>query len=139
MEVVTARKKDPKKVAAGVAGAAARKKNHQILLDEMCNMKTALLMEEAPAPTAVAVAVPERLSTGIGGGMRPLIIIGVVGSGALLLLLAALRLSKRRQVARGRAAETMQLKVERHENIQPTAVGLSQKNTPQRCLFTEFK
>ena len=77
MEVVTVRKKDPKKVAAGVAGAAARKKNHQVLLDKMRDMKTALLTGEAPAvpaPTAVVVAVPERLSaeTPAAGSTRPL-------------------------------------------------------------------
>ena len=137
MEVVTARNKDPKKVAAGVAGAAARKKNHQAFLDKIRDAKPALLAgETVPAP----VAAPERLSADVGttaGSMstwRLLIIVGFVGGGALVLLRAALRLSERRQVAR--ATGTMQLKVERQEDIQPTTAGLSH---PQRCLFTEFK
>ena len=126
MEVVTARNKDPKKVAAGVAGAAARKKNHQAFLDKIRDAKPALLAgETVPAP--IVVAVPERLSVGTtAGSMKQLIIMGVVGGG---LLLAALRLSERRQVAR--ATGTMQLKVEKQEDIQPTH--------PQRCPFTEFK
>ena len=118
MEVVTVRKKDPKKVAAGVAGAAARKKNQQAVLAEMRDMKTALLAGEAPI-------VPERLSAAVettAGSMKQLII---VGGGALLLLLVALHLSKQRQ------GGTTQLKVERHEDIQPP--------NPQHCLFTEFK
>ena len=123
MEVVTARNKDPKKVAAGHAGAAARKKNHQAFLDKTRDTKPAILAgETAPAP------VPEQLSVGTTvGSMKQLVIMGVVGGGALLLILAALRLSERRQVATG----IMQLKVEKREDMQPTP--------PQHCLFTEFK
>ena len=122
---MTARNKDPKKVASGVAGAAARKKNHQALLDKIRDTKPAMLAgETVPAP----IAVPRQLSIGTtAGSMKQLVIVGVVGGGALLLILAALRLSERRQVATG----TMQLKVERQEDIQPAH--------PQRCSFTEFK
>ena len=129
MEVVTARNKDPKKVAAGVAGAAARKKNYQALLDKIRDTKPALLTgETVPTP----VAAPDVGTTaGSMSTWRLLIIVGFVGGGALVLLRAALRQT---QVAQAPRAGTMQLKVGRHENIQP--IGLSH---PQRCLFTEFK
>ena len=88
---MTAYKKDPKKFAAGHAGAAARIKNRQ-------------------------VETVEQLSVGTtAGNMR--LIIGVVGVGVLLLILAA---SGQRKVP------TMQLKVEKQEDIPP-------------CLFTDFK
>ena len=120
MEVVTARNKDPKKVAAGYAGAAARKKNHQAFLDKTRDVKPVMLAGEK-APT------PEQISVGTtAGNMRQLIIMGVVGGGALLLILAALR-SGQRQVP----TRVMQLKVEKREDMQPTP--------SQHCLFAEFK
>ena len=99
---MTAYKKDPKKVAAGHAGAAARIKNQQVFLDKKRDAKH--------------VETVEQLSVGTTtGNMR--LIIGVVGVGALLLILAA---SGQRKVP------TMQLKVEKQEDIPP-------------CLFTDFK
>ena len=119
---MTARNKDPKKVAAGYAGAAARKeKKHQEFLDKSRDAKPASLAGET-VPASSVVVVPDVGTT--VGSMKQLII---VGGGVLLLLLAALRLSERRQVATG----TMQLKVERQEDIQPAH--------SQRCLFTVFK
>ena len=112
---MTAYKKDPKKVAAGHAGAAARIKNHQVFLDKKRDAKHVVLAgETAPAPEHVGTV--EQLSVGTtAGNMR--LIMGVVGVGALLLILAA---SGRRKVP------TMQLKVEKQEDIPP-------------CLFTDFK
>ena len=99
---MTAYKKDPKKVAAGYAGAAARIKNQQVFLNKKRDAKH--------------VETVEQLSVGTTtGNMR--LIIGVVGVGALLLILAA---SGQRKVP------TMQLKVEKQEDIPP-------------CLFTDFK
>ena len=104
MEKVTAYKKDPKKVAAGYAGAAARIKNQQVFLNKKRDAKH--------------VETVEQLSVGTTtGNMR--LIIGVVGVGALLLILAALRSGQRK-------VPTMQLKVEKQEDIPP-------------CLFTDFK
>ena len=109
MEKVTAYKKDPKKVAAGHAGAAARIKNQQVFLDKKRDAKHTVLAPEH-------VETVEQLSVGTTtGNMR--LIIGVVGVGALLLILAA---SGQRKVP------TMQLKVEKQEDIPP-------------CLFTDFK
>ena len=106
---MTAYKKDPKKVAAGHAGAAARIKNQQVFLNKKRDAKHAVL-----APKHVETV--EQLSVGTTtGNMR--LIIGVVGVGALLLILAA---SGQRKVP------TMQLKVEKQEDIPP-------------CLFTDFK
>ena len=102
MEKVTAYKKDPKKVAAGYAGAAARIKNQQVFLDKKRDAKHAETVEQLSVGTTT-------------GNMR--LIIGVVGVGALLLILAA---SGQRKVP------TMQLKVEKQEDIPP-------------CLFTDFK
>ena len=101
---MTAYKKDPKKVAAGHAGAAARIKNQQVFLNKKRDAKH--------------VGTVEQLSVGTTtGNMR--LIIGVVGVGALLLILAALRSGQRK-------VPTMQLKVEKQEDIPP-------------CLFTDFK
>ena len=109
MEKVTAYKKDPKKVAAGHAGAAARIKNQQVFLNKKRDAKHAV-----PAPEHVETV--EQLSVGTtAGNMR--LIIGVVGVGVLLLILAALGQRK---------VPTMQLKVEKQEDIPP-------------CLFTDFK
>ena len=106
---MTAYKKDPKKVAAGHAGAAARIKNQQVFLNKKRDAKHAV-----PAPEHVETV--EQLSVGTtAGNMR--LIIGVVGVGVLLLILAA---SGQRKVP------TMQLKVEKQEDIPP-------------CLFTDFK
>ena len=100
---MTAYKKDPKKVAAGHAGAAARKeKNHQVFLDKKRDAKHAETVGQ--------------LSVGTTTG-NMMLIIGVVGVGALLLILAA---SGQRKVP------TMQLKVGKQEDI-PT------------CSFTDFK
>ena len=122
MEVVTARNKDPKKVAAGHAGAAARKKNHQAFLDKTRDAKPVMLAGEK-APTPIVVPVSEQPSVGTtAGSMKQLVIMGVVGGGALLLILAALR---QRQVP----TRVMQLKVEKREDMQPS----------QHCLFAEFK
>ena len=111
MEKVTAYKKDPKKVAAGHAGAAARIKNQQVFLNKKRDAKHAVLAPEH-------VGTVEQLSVGTTtGNMR--LIIGVVGVGALLLILAALRSGQRK-------VPTMQLKVEKQEDIPP-------------CLFTDFK
>ena len=117
---MTARNKDPKKVAAGHAGAAARKKNHQAFLDKTRDAKPVMLAgEKAP----IVVPVPEQPSVGTtAGSMKQLVIMGVVGGGALLLILAA---SGRRQVA----TKVMQLKVEKRDDMQPS----------QHCLFAEFK
>ena len=115
---MTAYEKDPKKVTAGRAGAAARKKkNHQVFLDKKCDAKHVVLAGGiAPAPEHVGTV--EQLSVGTTtGNMR--LIIGVVGVGALLLILAALRSGQRK-------VPTMQLKVEKQEDIPP-------------CLFTDFK
>ena len=106
---MTAYKKDPKKVAAGHAGAAARIKNQQVFLNKKRDAKHAV-----PAPEHVETV--EQLSVGTtAGNMR--LIIGVVGVGVLLLILAALGQRK---------VPTMQLKVEKQEDIPP-------------CLFTDFK
>ena len=106
---MTAYKKDPKKVAAGYAGAAARIKNQQVFLNKKRDAKHAVLAPEH-------VETVEQLSVGTTtGNMR--LIIGVVGVGVLLLILAA---SGQRKVP------TMQLKVEKQEDIPP-------------CLFTDFK
>ena len=117
MEKVTAYEKDPKKVTAGRAGAAARKKNHQVFLDKKRDAKHVVLAgETAPAPEHVGTTAGsmEQLSVGTtAGNMRQLIIMGVVGGGALILILAALR-SGQRQVP------TMQLKVEKREDMQPS-------------------
>ena len=114
---MTAYEKDPKKVTAGRAGAAARKKNHQVFLDKKRDAKHVVLAgETAPAPEHVGTTAGsmEQLSVGTtAGNMRQLIIMGVVGGGALLLILAALR-SGQRQVP------TMQLKVEKREDMQPS-------------------
>ena len=112
---MTAYKKDPKKVAAGHAGAAARIKNQQVFLNKKRDAKHAVLAGgTAPAPEHVETV--EQLSVGTtAGNMR--LIIGVVGVGVLLLILAA---SGQRKVP------TMQLKVEKQEDIPP-------------CLFTDFK
>ena len=108
---MTAYKKDPKKVAAGYAGAAARIKNQQVFLNKKRDAKHAV-----PGPEHVETV--EQLSVGTTtGNMR--LIIGVVGVGALLLILAALRSGQRK-------VPTMQLKVEKQEDIPP-------------CLFTDFK
>ena len=101
---MTAYKKDPKKVAAGYAGAAARIKNQQVFLDKKRDAKHAETVEQLSVGT-----------TSTTGNMR--LIIGVVGVGALLLILAA---SGQRKVP------TMQLKVEKQEDIPP-------------CSFTDFK
>ena len=92
---MTAYKKDPKKVAAGYAGAAARIKNQR-------DAKHAETVEQLSVGTTT-------------GNMR--LIIGVVGVGALLLILAASGQGK---------VPTMQLKVEKQEDIPP-------------CSFTDFK
>ena len=119
MEKVTAYEKDPKKVTAGRAGAAARKKNHQVFLDKKRDAKHVVLAgETAPAPEHVGTTAGsmEQLSVGTtAGNMRQLIIMGVVGGGALLLILAALR-SGQRQVP----TRVMQLKVEKREDMQPS-------------------
>ena len=118
---MTAYKKDPKKVAAGHAGAAARIKNQQVFLNKKRDAKHAVLAgETAPAPEHVGTTAGsmEQLSVGTtAGNMR--LIIGVVGVGVLLLILAALRSGQRK-------VPTMQLKVEKQEDIPP-------------CLFTDFK
>ena len=115
MEKVAAYEKDPKKVTAGRAGAAARKKNHQVFLDKKRDAKHVVLAgETAPAPEHVGTTAGsmEQLSVGTtAGNMRQLIIMGVVGGGALLLILAA---SGQRKVP------TMQLKVEKQEDMQPS-------------------
>ena len=121
---MTARSKDPKKVAAGIAGAAARKKNHQAFLDKTRDAKHVMLAG-APAPDQLSAETAAGSMEHVGttaGGMKQLIIMGVVGGGALLLILTVLR-SERRQVP------TMQLKVEKREDMQPS----------QHCLFTDFK
>ena len=124
MEKVTAYEKDPKKVTAGRAGAAARKKNHQAFLDKTRDAKHAMLAgETATAPEHVGTTAESMKHVGTtAGNMRRLIIMGVVGGGALLLILAA---SGQRQVA----TKVMQLKVEKREDMQPS----------QHCLFAEFK
>ena len=116
---MTAYKKDPKKVAAGHAGAAARIKNQQVFLNKKRDAKHAVLAGEtasAPEHVGTTAGSMEQLSVGTtAGNMR--LIIGVVGVGALLLILAA---SGQRKVP------TMQLKVEKQEDIPP-------------CSFTDFK
>ena len=121
---MTAYEKDPKKVTAGRAGAAARKKNHQAFLDKTRDAKHAMLAgETATAPEHVGTTAESMKHVGTtAGNMRRLIIMGVVGGGALLLILAA---SGQRQVA----TKVMQLKVEKREDMQPS----------QHCLFAEFK
>ena len=121
---MTAYEKDPKKVTAGRAGAAARKKNHQAFLDKTRDAKHAMLAgETATAPEHVGTTAGSMKHVGTtAGNMRQLIIMGVVGGGALLLILAA---SGQRQVA----TKVMQLKVEKQEDMQPS----------QHCLFAEFK
>ena len=122
MEKVTAYEKDPKKVTAGRAGAAARKKNHQVFLDKKRDAKHAMLAgETAPEHVGTTAGSMEHVGT-TAGNMRQLIIMGVVGGGALLLILAA---SGRRQIP----TRVMQLKVEKREDMQPS----------QHCLFAEFK
>ena len=119
MEKVTAYEKDPKKVTAGRAGAAARKKNHQVFLDKKRDAKHVVLAgETAPTPEHVGTTAGSmgQLSVGTTTG-NMMLIIGVVGVGALLLILAA---SGQRKVP------TMQLKVEKQEDIPP-------------CSFTDFK
>ena len=118
MEKVTAYVKDPKKVTAGRASAAARKKNHQAFLDKTRDAKHVML---AGAPEHVGTTAGSIVGT-TAGNMRQLIIMGVVGGGVLLLILAA---SGRRQVA----TKVMQLKVEKRDDMQPS----------QHCLFAEFK
>ena len=115
MEKVTAYEKDPKKVTAGRAGAAARKKNHQVFLDKKRDAKHAVLAgETVPAPEHVGTTAGSMEHVGTtAGNMRQLIIMGVVGGGALLLILAA---SGQRQVA----TKVMQLKVEKREDMQPS-------------------
>ena len=115
MEKVTAYEKDPKKVTAGRAGAAARKKNHQVFLDKKRDAKHAVLAEEtAPAPEHIGTTAGSMEHVGTtAGNMRQLIIMGVVGGGALLLILAA---SGQRQVA----MKVVQLKVEKREDMQPS-------------------
>ena len=120
MEKVTAYEKNPKKVTAGRAGAAARKKNHQVFLDKKRDAKHTVLAG-APEHVGTTAGSMEHVGT-TAGNMRQLIIMGVVGGGALLLILAA---SGQRQVA----TKVMQLKVEKQEDMQP----------PQHCLFTDFK
>ena len=120
MEKVTAYVKDPKKVTAGRASAAARKKNHQAFLDKTRDAKHAMLAG-APEHVGTTAGSMEHVGT-TAGNMRQLIIMGVVGGGALLLILAA---SGRRQVA----TKVMQLKVEKRDDMQPS----------QHCLFAEFK
>ena len=112
---MTAYVKDPKKVTAGRASAAARKKNHQAFLDKTRDVML------AGAPEHVGTTAGSIVGT-TAGNMRQLIIMGVVGGGALLLILAA---SGRRQVV----TKVMQLKVEKREDMQPS----------QHCLFAEFK
>ena len=57
----TAKPKDPKKVAAGRAGAAARKANQECLLAELCTVKHSLGSEAvAEATTPVAADVPSQ-------------------------------------------------------------------------------
>ena len=122
MEKVTAYEKNPKKVTAGRAGAAARKKNHQAFLDKTRDAKHAMLAgETATTPEHVGTTAESIVGT-TAGNMRQLIIMGVVGGGALLLILAA---SGQRQVA----TRVMQLKVEKREDMQPS----------QHCLFADFK
>ena len=118
MEKVTAYVKDPKKVTAGRASAAARKKNHQAFLDKTRDAKHVMLAE---VPEHVGTTAESIVGT-TAGNMRQLIIMGVVGGGALLLILAA---SGQRQVA----TRVMQLKVEKREDMQPS----------QHCLFADFK
>ena len=50
-----AKQKDPKKVAAGRAGAAARKAKHERLLEELRDGKEALREMDAPADAPAAV------------------------------------------------------------------------------------
>ena len=122
MEEVTTPKKDLKKVTAGRAGAAARKKNRQEHPDKIRDAKHAMLAG-APEPVGTTAGSIEHVGT-TTGNMRQLIIMGVVGGGALLLILTALR-SGQRQVPTG----VTQLKVEKREDMQPS----------QHCLFAEFK
>ena len=119
---MTAPKKNPKKVTAGRAGAAARKKNRQDFLDKTRDANHDILAG-APEHVGTTAGSIEHVGT-TAGNMRQLIIMGVVGGGALLLILAALR-SGQRQVP----TRVMQLKVEKREDMQPS----------QHCLFAEFK
>ena len=48
---MTAYKKDPKKVAAGYAGAAARIKNQQVFLDKKRDAKHAETVEQLVVPS----------------------------------------------------------------------------------------
>ena len=116
---MTAYVKDPKKVIAGRASAAARKKNHQAFLDKTRDAKHVML---AGAPEHVGTTAGSIVGT-TAGNMRQLIIMGVVGGGVLLLIFAA---SRRRQC---KATKVMQLKVEKRDDMQPS----------QHCLFAEFK
>ena len=111
MEKKIAYEKNPKKVTAGRAGAAKRLKNRQEHLDKIRDAKHAMLAG-APEPAGTAAGSIEHIGT-TTGNMRQLIIMGVVGGGALLLILAA---SGQRQVA----TKVMQLKVEKRDDMQPS-------------------
>ena len=74
---MTAYVKDPKKVTAGRASAAARKKNHQAFLDKTRDAKHVML---AGAPEHVGTTAGSIVGT-TAGNMRQLIIMGVVGGG----------------------------------------------------------
>ena len=118
---MTAPKKNPKKVIAGRAGAAKRLKNRQEFLDGIRDAKSAMLAG-APEHVGTTAGSIEHVGT-TAGNMRQLIIMGVVGGGALLLILAALR-SGQRQVPTG----VTQLKKGEQEDIQPS----------QHCSFVDF-